>query len=103
MTKVCLPGVVIAPIEYFDVAVIAHVVIETNHLINAISQIVLFALVVMKVIDPFDSDAYVHANAHICALLWIPPVRFVVIIMVMQLTSLLFLRSLTKTKTPRSS
>ena len=63
MTEVCFPGVVIAPIEYFDVAVIAHVVIETNHLIIAITQIVLLTGVVMKVIDPFDSDPYVHVNA----------------------------------------
>ena len=71
VAEIGLPGVVIAPIEYLDVAVTTHVVVEANHLIVAITQIILLAGVFVKVIDPFDSDTYVHVNAHVYALLWI--------------------------------
>ena len=65
ITEIRLPGVVIAPVEDLDVPVTAHMVVEANHLVLAVTQIVLLAFVRMEVIDPFDSDANLHMDAHL--------------------------------------
>ena len=37
VTKIRLPSVIIAPVEDLDVSVAAHVVIEANHLVIAVT------------------------------------------------------------------
>ena len=68
VAEVCLPRVIIAPVEDLDVSIPTHMVVEANHLVVAVTQLDLFARVCMEVIDPFNSDADLHVDAHLMRL-----------------------------------
>jgi hypothetical protein len=47
------------------VAVTSHVVVEADDLVVAVAEVILFAFVVVEVVDPFDADADFEVNAHL--------------------------------------
>ena len=64
VTEICFPRIIIAPVENFDVSMAAHVVIEANHLIITVAQIILVTCIRVKIVDPFDSNPDLHVDAH---------------------------------------
>jgi len=57
MPEIRLPGALIAKVKDLDVAMITHVFVKAIHLVVAVTQIALLAVIIMEVIDPFDTDA----------------------------------------------